>query len=184
MIARVIQREMVSRETGACGLFREINRAFETPRKDWVALTYAFKQRTGHQTLSSSVSEKEERAGKKIGIGRNSIVWFLAKNEASGTRRTPLDSKLICPSCKDRACKALLRRAEAAANRKTVFTVRFLRDAERSGSNGGRPKVSKTVVMLQGGAKRRTVGRSRNIPLNNCSRALLVVTDEPSEKPL
>ena len=180
-----IHLEIDEREARLWGAWWVRKRAFspEADRKPLVFSMYQRSARTGHHTLSSETEEKVEIFGKKMGWGRKSIVWFLARKEGSGTRRTPWGRKVIWPGAVERAWSAPLLRPEAKLMRNTVFKVICLRELLWRGSKGGPARVSKTEERLHGGTKARTVGRFKNIPLIRWLRETDSEMEPPSWKP-
>ena len=90
----------------------------------------------------------EEIFGIKIGCGKKSIVWFLAKKDGSGIKRTPCRRKFKWPRDADKAWIAPRRRPEARLTKKTVFRVRNFKEQLCKGSKGAEANVSKTETTV------------------------------------
>ena len=103
------------------------------PRILSVSLRYSLSCLTGHNILSGSSGLRRAIPGTVIHSGACDSSWFLAKNPASGNKDTtfwrwvfPLLNKHM-PDPTLSAWRHDRRRAEANANRNTVFIVRHLR---------------------------------------------------------
>ena len=84
----------------------------------------------------------------------------------------------------ERAWSSLRRRAVVAATRKTVLTVKWWREEDPAGSNGGFVSLSKTSVRSQAGASCLTGGLSTHMPLRRCEMGALLDNVDPSLNPL
>ena len=69
------------------------------------------------------------RSGKKIGVGVNSMDWFLAKNPALGRIVMPSLEKHRCLGAIDRAWISETLRPQATANKKAVLLLISSKDS-------------------------------------------------------
>ena len=121
-IADTIHRLIVSLEAGPCGGVVEIKSWSQVPLSGLVRSRYHLRERMGHQSLSDWTDDIEAISGMKISGGVKTAVWFLVRNEALGTRRTPPGSHRMWPGWIVSAWISHPLQAEAAAMRKASST--------------------------------------------------------------
>ena len=175
------QREIVSLEAALWGAVVVTKRS-EEERSSRVRLRYHLRALTGHQSLSSWTEGKEAREGRKTSTDPEG-VWFLAIKEALGISLTPEFSQRKWPGSIERAWRELRRWPEATARRKTVFKVRWNKEALWRGSKGEEVKERSTKGRLQEGIKDREGGRFRKNDFKSLVRKGELETVEPSGKP-